>query len=91
MANPSDTKQAVTVDNASGALIPTPKRIDLATLDDVRLELASVYRDMKSGKIDPADGTKLAYVLGQIGKQITDGEQAARLEILEKTLNMRNK
>jgi hypothetical protein len=91
MANSSDTKQAVTVDNGSGALIPTPKRIDLATLDDVRLELASVYRDMKSGKIDPADGTKLAYVLGQIGKQITDGEQAARLEILEKTLNMRNK
>ena len=62
-----------TIDNASGDVLPTPaKKIDLATINDVRLEMASVYRGMKSGSVEAGDGTKLVYVLGQIGKMIAE-------------------
>lgn len=66
----TDTNKPATIDNKSGKLLPTPKKIDLATIDDVRLEMANVYRGMKAGIIEASDGTKLAYVLAQIGKAI---------------------
>jgi hypothetical protein len=34
--------------------------------------MASVYRGMKSGSVEASDGTKLVYVLGQIGKMIAE-------------------
>src|SRR5215472_1257516 len=67
-------------------LVTTSSRIDLKTIDDVRVEMARVYRDMRSGKIDTADGTKLAYVLAQIGKLIEAGELEKRLEAVEGVL-----
>ena len=76
-------KEPVTVDNASGRLDPTPVKIDLKTIDDVRLEMAKVYRDMKGGKIETSDGTKLVYVLGQIGKMIEVHDIEQRLTVLE--------
>lgn len=86
----SDDKQPETIDGKSGKLLPPP-RIDLKTIDDVRLELARVYRDMKSGKIETADGTKLAYVLAQIGKLIETHEVEKRIEALESVLGQRKK
>ncbi len=84
MADNTDTDLAVTMDDASGVVLPTPiKKIDLATIKDVRLEMASVYRSMKSGAIETSDGTKLVYVLSQIGKMITDHEFEKRIEALE--------
>ena len=68
------------------AVLPTPSRIDLKTIDDVRVEMARVYRDMRSGKIDTQDGTKLAYVLAQLGKLIEAGEIEKRLEAVEGVL-----
>jgi hypothetical protein len=76
-------KEPVTVDNSSGKLDPTPTKIDLKTIDDVRLEMAKVYRAMKGGKIETSDGTKLVYVLGQIGKMIEDHDIEQRLSVLE--------
>ncbi len=78
------SKEPVTVDNASGRLDPTPVKIDLKTIDDVRLEMAKVYRDMKGGRIETSDGTKLVYVLGQIGKMIELYDIENRLTLLEK-------
>ena len=73
MVNNADTKIAITIDNASGGLLRTPtKKIDLATINDVRLEMASVYREMKSGNIEASEGTKMAYVLSQIAKLIAE-------------------
>lgn len=84
MANKTDTNGPATIDNASGKVLPTrAKKIDLATINDVRLEMASVYRGMKSGKIETSDGTKLVYVLGQIGKMIEVHEIEKRIELLE--------
>ena len=73
MINNSDINLSRTIDNASGDVLPTPaKKIDLATINDVRLEMASVYRGMKSGSVEASDGTKLVYVLSQIGKMIAE-------------------
>lgn len=76
----------VTIDNVNSTLIPTPSRTDLKTIDDVRLEMARVYRDMKSERIPTSDGTKLVYVLGQIGKMIELYEIVKRVEKLEEKL-----
>jgi hypothetical protein len=71
--NFTDTEVSRTIDNASGDILPTPtKKIDLASINDVRLEMASVYRGMKSGSIETSEGTKMAYVLSQIAKLITE-------------------
>jgi hypothetical protein len=44
---------------------------------------------MRAGRIDTADGTKLAYVLAQLGKLIESGEIEKRLEALEGVLLQR--
>lgn len=85
MADSADTKPSRTIDNTSGNLMPTPtKKIDLATVDDVRLEMARTYREMKSGSIETSDGTKLVYVLCQIAKMIELYDIENRLTVLEK-------
>ena len=66
--------------------LATPIRIDLKTIDDVRVEMARVYRDMRAARIDPGVGTRLAYVLSQIGRLIESGEVEKRLEALEGVL-----
>lgn len=73
-------------------LLPTPSRtIHLKTLDDVRIEMAKVYRDMKLGKLPAQDGTRLVYVLSQIGRIIEADQIADRVEAVERTLRLRGK
>ncbi|KXW57527.1 hypothetical protein FEMY_19510 [Ferrovum myxofaciens] len=73
-------------------LVPTPAHpIRLHTLDDIRLEMAKVYRGMRSGSIDPQDGTRLAFVLGQMVRLFEQSAQDRRLEAIEQTLNQRKK
>lgn len=80
----TDTNFAKTIDNYSGDILPTPsKKIDLATINDVRLEMASVYRAMKGGNIEAGNGSRLVYVLGQIGKMIELHDIEKRVEQLE--------
>ena len=71
--------------------LPPPPTIHLKTADDVRLEMAKVYRDMRSGRIDMGDGTKLVYVLAQLNKVIETSLIEARMEALEATLQRRPK
>lgn len=83
MSKSTDTKTPVTIDGKSMELIPPPAKIDLKSIDDVRLEMARVYRQMKSGEIETSDGTKLVYVLSQIGKMIEVHDIEKRIELLE--------
>lgn len=83
MAKTTDTNEPTTIDNASGKVLPTPKGIKLKTIDDIRVEMASCYRGMKSGAIEPSDGTKLVYVLSAIGKMIEVHDVERRIELLE--------
>jgi hypothetical protein len=79
----SDKKRSETFDAATGKPDPTPRRIDLSTLLDVRLEMAAVYRKMDSGAIQAAEGTKLVYVLRQIGDIIEMADIEKRIEAIE--------
>lgn len=86
------TKFEPEVRTVSGeVMIPTPPRINLSTIDDVRREMAKVYRDMRSQTIDPQDGTRLTYVLAQLGKMHEMAEVEQRVNALELALKQRKK
>ena len=55
-------------------------RINLSTSEDIRREMAKVYRDSRLQKILPSEGTKLVFMLSQILK-------AHELYIIEKKLS----
>lgn len=69
-------------------LAPTPPgiRIALSDLESTRREMASVYRDMRQGRIDTQDGTRLVYALSQIGKLIELASLERRIGELEQQL-----
>jgi len=79
----SDKKQPETFDNQTGEPTPTPRRIDLSSLRDIRLELSAVYRKMDSGEIESQDGTRRAYVLKTIHDVIVSAELERRILELE--------
>lgn len=79
----SDKKRAETIDGATGKPDPTPRRIDLSSLKDIRLELAAVYRKMDGGEIESQDGTRRAYVLKTIHDVIVSAELERRIQDLE--------
>ena len=79
----TEFKEPMTIDNESGRLLPTPKGFKLKTIDDVRVEMASVYRSMKSGGIETSDATKLVYVLSAIAKAIEVNDIEKRITLLE--------
>lgn len=83
---PSDDSYAETRSGRALSVLPTPPRIDLKTIDDVRVEMARVYRDMRAAKIDTQTGTRLAYVLAQLGKLIEAGDLEKRVEAVEGVL-----
>ena len=72
---------------------PTPRggwgarrSIHLNTLDDVRVEMARVYRAMANGQLAIADGARLTYALSLLSKTIVDSvleDRIAALEALE--------
>ena len=61
---------------------PTP-RINLATSEDIRREMAKVYRETRSNKILPNNGTKLVYMLINILKAYEVSEIEKRITDLE--------
>ncbi len=82
--NPGVKDCPVTVDQDGNGLTPTPPKIDLRDAQAIRRELARVYRDMRSGRIDTSDGTKLAYVLDMIRKAYETGILEERITQLER-------
>ena len=61
---------------------PLP-RINLSTSDDIRREMARVYRETRFNKILPSNGTKLVYMLINILKASEVTEIEKRLTDLE--------
>jgi len=78
-----DKTEPNVIDGATGRAVATPRRIDLSSLRDVRLELAALYRKMDSGEIRSQDGTRRAYVLKLIADVIALAELESRIEELE--------
>jgi hypothetical protein len=62
---------------------PLP-RINLSTSEDIRREMARVYRETRGNKILPNNGTKLVYMLINILKAYEVTEIEKRIIELEK-------
>jgi hypothetical protein len=76
----------VTIDATNGTCTPTPVKIKLNALEDVRREMASVYREARAGRMDTSEAGRLAYILTGIGKLIEATEIEKRLAQMERTL-----
>jgi len=68
---------------ASGTPLPVRRLHPLKTLRDVRREMSRVYGECRRGTLNVADGSKLTYMLTQVGKVIADHELEARIAALE--------
>ncbi|MGL1834420.1 hypothetical protein ACKVEX_12515 [Rhodocyclaceae bacterium SMB388] len=68
--------------------IPTvsAQKIPLCSADEIRAEMARVYRDMRRGMIETQDGTRLAYVLDRLLKAREAADTEKRIEMLEAAL-----
>ena len=64
-----------TLDGNTGKPDPIlPRRIDLSTLRDVRLEMAACYRAVDGGTIGSQDGSRRVFMLRQIADVIVPWE-----------------
>lgn len=81
-------KKLPQANESKGELMPAPTtKIDLRNAHAIRRELAHVYRDMRCGNIESADGTKLAYVLEMLRKSYETAVLEDRLNDIEYKLN----
>lgn len=81
-----EVKRRLPVETKGRRQPPTPPKaaeVPLRTALDVRREMATVYRSVKSGSTDSQHGSRLVYILSQIGRMIELHEVEARLSALE--------
>lgn len=76
--NPPATREPATIE-----VLPTPPRINLSSIEHVRRELARVYRDARTGKIETQDATRFAYILDRLLKVFELTEIERRIAALE--------
>lgn len=74
-------------------LSPTPvnnmSKIRLNDAETIRMEMARLYKDMRLGRIDTQDGTRLAYVLDMVRKAHETCELQRRVEIIDQVNKIR--
>ena len=72
---------------------PTPinsmSKIRLNDAETIRMEMARLYKDMRLGRIDTQDGTRLAYVLDMVRKAHETCELQRRVEIIDQVNKIR--
>lgn len=82
-------ENGVIIDGITGEVETMPPqrgkryRCELSTVQDVRREMAKVYRECRSEIIDAQTGTKLTWMLGELRKTIELSDLEQRLEQLE--------
>lgn len=79
-----------------GAVLnPTPvnsmSKIRLNDAETIRMEMARLYKDMRLGRIDTQDGTRLAYVLDMVRKAHETCELQRRVEIIDQVNKIRKR
>ena len=84
MTKKKESKKPEVVEGEVIPADPAPRQIKLVTAADCKREMARVYRDARTGRLDIQDGTRLVYMLSQIGKMIELNEFEKRIELLEK-------
>lgn len=71
-------------------LLPaTNKKIDLHDSHAIRRELGAVYRNMRQGQLEMADGTKLGYMLNLLLKAYETCELEKKLDSIQLELKKR--
>lgn len=86
----TQTRPPAVVDGEVIARLPTRPEIKLANIEDVRREMAKVYRDARYNKLDTQDASRFVYMLTQIAKMHEAHELVKRLEALEGQANERS-
>lgn len=81
--NGSDKRAPETIDGETGKPDPAPRRIDLSSLRDVRLEMAHVYRQVDEKKMESQDGSRRVFMLRQIADVIINSDLERRIAELE--------
>lgn len=84
MAAKGNTKPAATRASTSAKGAPPRLRLRLASMDDVKTELARLYREAKSGKRDTQDASRMANMLSILGRLIEGSDLEKRILELEK-------
>uniref|UniRef100_UPI004047372D hypothetical protein n=1 Tax=Polynucleobacter sp. TaxID=2029855 RepID=UPI004047372D len=79
----SYTKHPPTSQDGTQVIEDPSPRINLATSEDIRREMAKVYRETRCNKILPSNGTKLVFMLINILKAYEATEIEKRLTDLE--------
>ena len=79
----SYTKHLPTSQDSRGVIEDPSPRINLATSENIRREMAKVYRETRCNKILPSNGTKLIFMLINILKAYEVTEIEKRLTDLE--------
>ena len=62
---------------------PSPR---LGTAAEVRMEMARLYRDARTGQMEVGDATKLAYLLTQLATLMRSDDLEQRTAALERVL-----
>lgn len=75
----SRTKKTASAGAVSGEVMPPTPRINLASPEYIRQEMARVYREARGKVIDTNEASKLIYMLSQIAK-------AYELSVIEQRL-----
>lgn len=78
-------KDAVTIDGSTGIAIRTPPKctVRLHTIADIKQEIGKVYREARSGTIDPTEATKFVWILKELSGIIKIHDFEERLLALE--------
>jgi hypothetical protein len=82
-------REPVEIDGLTGEVEELPPRrgkryrCELSTAQDVRREMAKVYREARSNLIDAQTGTKLVWMLQGVAKVIETSDLEKRIEELE--------
>lgn len=66
---------------------PPRLRLKLVTAEDVRRELARLYREARSNQLEVSDASRLANVLQILARCIETGDLERRLQLLEEASN----
>ena len=67
---------------------PSPR---LGTAAEVRMEMARLYREARTGQVEVGDATKLAYILTQLATLMRIDDLEQRTAALERALKMEAK
>lgn len=78
-----DVKSLYVIEGEVLSAPPTPSRPRLNTVRECRRELAKVYVDAKSGRMETQTATRLCYLLTSLAAMIRDGELEDRVRALE--------